>query len=92
MGDLLAFDGSVNASAGFKWDEYDFVWKTDRRYHDFHPGNTRNSSCDYPAIWNQDGFPIGDNIKDHMHGCRDSEFDSVRLPLSWYETNEADLQ
>jgi alpha-1,3-glucan synthase len=78
MGDLIAFDGSVNASAGFRWDEYDYVWKTiDRRYHDFHPGNERNKSCEYPRIWGQDGYLIGDDVKQYMDGCRDSEFDAV---------------
>jgi alpha-1,3-glucan synthase len=77
MGDLIGFDGYVNASAPFNWDEYDYIWKTDRRYHDFQPGNTRNYSCQYPPIWDQDGYPIGEDIKEQMHGCRESEFDAV---------------
>lgn len=79
MGDLLAFKGYVNASAPFNFQEYDYVWKTDRRYHDFQPGGERNSSCDYPRMWGQDGFPLTKDITDQMNGCKASEFDHVGI-------------
>jgi hypothetical protein len=77
MGDLIAFDGYVNASTPFNWHEYDYIWKGDRRYHDFQPGNAKNQSCQYPRIWGQDGFPLTQDILDQMDGCRESEFDLV---------------
>jgi len=77
MGDLIAFDGYVNATTPFSWQEYDYLWKTETRYHDFQPGNDRNASCQYPRIWGQDGFPLTHDILDQMHGCKDSEFDQV---------------
>ena len=80
MGDLLAFKGHVNASAPFNFQEYDYVWKTDRRYHDFQPGSERNLSCEYPRMWGQDGFPLTKDITDQMNGCKASEFDHVGIP------------
>jgi alpha-1,3-glucan synthase len=77
MGDLIAFDGFVNATTPFNWQEYDYLWKTETRYHDFQPSNDRNTSCQYPRIWGQDGFPLTQDILDQMDGCKDSEFDQV---------------
>jgi alpha-1,3-glucan synthase len=77
MGDLVGFRESLNASAPFLWDEYDTVWKSDRRYHDFQPGNSVKTSCQYPTMYGEDGLFLG-NITDDFHQCRDSEFDQVR--------------
>ena len=78
MGNLLAFEGYENVSVPFNWQEYDYLWKGERRYHDFHPGNEHNASCKYPRMWGQDGFPLTSDIISHMDGCRSSEFDMVR--------------
>ncbi|TAQ86379.1 hypothetical protein B7494_g5306 [Chlorociboria aeruginascens] len=76
MGDLIGFQGYLNASTPFNWNEYDFAWKSDRRYHDFQPGNAMNSSCKYPRMWGEDGYPVDSNITQHqMNGCKASEFD-----------------
>lgn len=77
MGDLIAFGGYVNQTTPFNWDEYDPVWKSDRRYHDFQPGSERNLSCQYPRMWGQDGLPLTQDVLSQMHGCRESEFDLV---------------
>jgi len=82
MGDLLAFKGYVNASAPFNWGEYDYIWKSDRRYHDFQPSNDYNTSCQYPRLWEQNGYLVGNDITSKMHGCMESEFDQVCICLS----------
>lgn len=76
MGNLLAYgDGYTNTTAEFRFHEYDFLWKGEARYHDFEPGNDINSSCQYPRIWEQNGYLLPSNISDEFHGCRASEFD-----------------
>ncbi|KAL9588903.1 MAG: hypothetical protein Q9203_002289 [Teloschistes exilis] len=75
MGNLLAFEGYVNASTPFSWQEHNFLWKNDRRYHDFAPGNEFNASCEYPRMWNQDGYPVGPEIISQQNGCKSSEYD-----------------
>ena len=78
MGNLLSFEGYVNSSTPFSWQEHNFIWKHhDRRYHDFAPGNDYNASCEYPRMWNQDGYPIGPEILSQQKGCKDSEYDQV---------------
>ena len=77
MGDLIAFEGFVNASTPFNWDEHDYMWKSDRRYHDFQPDNSKNVSCQYPRLWGEDGYELGADITQYMHGCRMGEFDQV---------------
>ena len=78
MGDLLAFNGFVNATTPFSWAEYDLLWKSDRRYHDFDIGNEVNASCEYPKMWTDEGYPVGDDILDPQkkYGCRISDFDA----------------
>jgi alpha-1,3-glucan synthase len=76
MGDLIGFQGSLNKSAAFKWDEYDFAWKSERRYHDFLPGNADNNSCQYPDMYDEAGDFLG-NITTDFHHCKISEFDQV---------------
>lgn len=89
MGDLIGFEGYMNASAPFHWEEYNFEWKSDRRYTDFTPGNDYNSSCEYPPMWGEDGWPLDSSITQNMEGCRASEFDSVRhlMLRPWYLAN-----
>lgn len=78
MGDLLAFQGYENATAPFNWNEYGSVYNSDRVYHDFQPGNDWNSSCEYPRMWGEDGFPLPTDItQDIPAGCKASEFDQV---------------
>ena len=90
MGDLLAFDGYVNASTPFAWQEHDYVWKTDRRYLDFQPGNDHNASCEYPRMWGEDGYRLPSNITDLMQGCKSSEYDQV-LHTPYMPTETIDL-
>lgn len=71
MGDLLSFNGALNASAEFRWGEYDYEWKTDRRYVDFQPGNDE-IDCTYPRMWDSTGSQLAVS----QTTCRDSEFDS----------------
>lgn len=75
MGDLLAFEGHINSSTPFSFDEYGYVWKSDRRYLDFEPDDERNKSCDLPRWWGQDGYPLAQSILDEFDGCRTGEFD-----------------
>ena len=75
MGDLVGFEGYLNESAPFNWHEYDYVWKTDRRYHDFQPGSAENLSCQYPPMYEETGLLIGTDVSSKMDGCRESEFD-----------------
>ena len=77
MGNLLAFGGHVNETTPFSYHEYDYVWKSGRRYHDFQPGDAVNHSCQYPRMWGQDGYPVPKDITDQMDSCRISEFDMV---------------
>lgn len=78
MGDLLSFEGYVNASAPFNWNEYDVLWKSDRRYHDFTFSNDLNNSCVYPRMWEESGLPINQTLLDSQKGgCKASEFDAV---------------
>lgn len=79
MGDLLQWVGSENVSAPFKWSEYDVRYKTSRRYHDFQIDNNLNTSCQYPRMWGEDGFPLSNSsVLDKFElPCRDSEFDQV---------------
>lgn len=64
-------------SAPFTWDEYNYMWKGDRRYWDFSPDDTQNSSCQYPRFWDDTGFPEPSNFSENYVGCRASEFDLV---------------
>lgn len=70
LADLIAFKESLNSTAAFRWGEYDYEWKYDRRYVDFEPGSDV-IDCDYPRMWTNDGWPMTIN----QTTCRDSEFD-----------------
>lgn len=81
MADLIGFKGYLNETAPFNFREYDYVWKTGSRYDDFQPGNERDPNCEYPRMWAADGFPIDQQIRNQMDGCKDSEFDLVYWSL-----------
>lgn len=77
MGNLLAFAAPyTNTSVPFSFDEHDYTWKDpERRYHDFQPGDARNTSCEMPRIWEQNGFLAQADVMEQYNGCRESEFD-----------------
>ncbi|QDS68915.1 hypothetical protein FKW77_008195 [Venturia effusa] len=78
MGDLLGFDGFLNASAPFRPQEHKVTYKTNREYDDFKFGNNYKPECVYPRFWNGSGQRVvkGSNeIFDQLIGCYDSEFD-----------------
>ncbi|KAF2179311.1 glycosyltransferase family 5 protein [Zopfia rhizophila CBS 207.26] len=78
MGDLIGFNGFLNATAPFRPEEHKVSWKSDRRYPDFSIGNTYKSTCDYPKFWNESGFPVlkdSNPVFSKLAGCYDSEFD-----------------
>ncbi|KAG9244410.1 glycoside hydrolase family 13 protein [Calycina marina] len=70
MGDLMGFEGYLNDSTGtpFAYGEHDFIWKSERRYWDFHPSNDYNESCEYPDQWLAEGDPLGENITSLLYG------------------------
>lgn len=76
MGNLLDYGGAFqNKSVSFSFDEHDFRWKyPDRQYHDFHPSNAWNASCNVPRIWEQNGLPESQSTID-QYICKDSEFE-----------------
>lgn len=87
MGDLVAFKEYENASAPFDWQEYDYMWKGDRRYWDFEPSSEHNASCVYPPFWDENGYLEGTNVTANFDGCRASEFDQVRVSTVCLDEN-----
>ena len=78
MGDLIAFDGFLNASVPFVTGEHEVQYRDpQRQYSDFEFGNAYNKTCDYPRFWLETGFPVGVDVTDQLVGCYDSEFDQV---------------
>lgn len=75
MGDLIGFVGHLNDTTPFSVKEHPVVWKSNRRYVDFHPGNTYNKTCDYPRFWNETGKPVDPSVTESLVGCYDSDFD-----------------
>lgn len=53
------------------------MWKYDRRYFDFQPGNDWMDVCEweYPRFWKDDGSGLTNTTL--VAGCRNSEFDQV---------------
>ena len=53
LGDLIGFEGYLNVSTPFAFEEHNALWKGSRRYHDFDIGNTELVECDvtYPRWW-----------------------------------------
>ena len=77
LGDLIGFEGSLNVSSALNYDEYDAMWKTSRRYHDFSFNNVEQEKCEtpYPRFWDDFGEPVSMNGTENFIGCKDSEFD-----------------
>ena len=80
MGDLIGFPGFLNTSSPLYPEEHDYIWKSTRRYHDFQPSNTLLDQCDYPRFWDDLGYNVTQTTLGP--GCRDSEFDQVRVRAS----------
>lgn len=80
MGDLIGFEGFLNATAPFRPEEHKVQWKSSRQYTDFSFGNTYNQTCEYPRFWNESGQRVLKDSSDNfakLVGCYDSEFDQV---------------
>ena len=78
LGDLIGFEGFLNVSTPLNYGEYNDIWKTSRRYHDFHFNNTELEVCDteYPRFW--------DDCK-HFINCASLECMGYRLILArWW--------
>jgi alpha-1,3-glucan synthase len=75
MADLVGFEGYLNVTTPFRYEEHNALWKSDRRYADFNIGNNILSHCDYPRFYNDSGHEVFDNGTQLLIGCRDSEFD-----------------
>ena len=91
MGDLLGFEGHLNKSTPFNPKEYNAVWKSGRRYHDFVQSNDYLDHCDYPRFWDATGNPVT-NTTDYFVGCRDSEFDQYGEVASFGPYQEYERQ
>ncbi|KAK4971939.1 hypothetical protein LTR66_011355, partial [Elasticomyces elasticus] len=76
MSDLVAFQGYLNSSTPWRFNEHNALWKGDREYADWKFGNDWEEACSYPypRFWDQGGHYINDNFTQAMVGCRDSEF------------------
>ncbi|KAJ8584921.1 glycoside hydrolase family 13/glycosyltransferase family 5 protein [Rhizopogon salebrosus TDB-379] len=79
LSDLLGFEGFLNVSAPFTLNEYSAVYKDSNylpwgfsEYADFTVINERNTSCQLPVFWQDDGTiqPITG-----YDGCMESDFD-----------------
>lgn len=77
MSDLLGFEGYLNTTAPFKWDEYTTVYKSSRRYWDFDVSNDDTTDCSWPKFWSKDATMVGSNVTDNFVSCKKSEFDQV---------------
>ncbi|KDQ60792.1 glycosyltransferase family 5 protein [Jaapia argillacea MUCL 33604] len=78
MADMIGFEGFLNTSTPFDLNEHDAEWKHPlytpwgfTEYQDFTIDNTRNTSCQLPTFWQDDGTVIGVSA----NGCLESEFD-----------------
>ncbi|PFH54317.1 glycosyltransferase family 5 protein [Amanita thiersii Skay4041] len=79
MSDLLGFEGHLNTSTPFSFNEYKAAWKHPNyipwnfsEYRDFEVINERNQSCTLPNMWDDDGTRVLD-LK--TNGCLMSDFD-----------------
>ncbi|KAL0256772.1 Cell wall alpha-1,3-glucan synthase ags1 [Diplodia seriata] len=75
MSDLIGYEGYLNTTAPFKWDEHKAVWKSTRRYWDFDVSNDVTEDCAWPKFWSKDATMVGSNVTDNFVKCRKSEFD-----------------
>ncbi|KAF9535312.1 modular protein with glycoside hydrolase family 13 and glycosyltransferase family 5 domains [Crepidotus variabilis] len=78
MADLIGFEGHMNTSTPFSLNEYNAEWKKPNyapwnftEYRDFNIDNTRNSSCEMPKFWQDDGT----TVTVQTNGCMNSDFD-----------------
>jgi alpha-1,3-glucan synthase len=78
MGDLLGFEGYLNESTPFFPGEIPVVWKGSRRYHDFDISHEYNETCQFPRLWDETGFPVGEEVMREFKGCYSGDFDQVR--------------
>ncbi|PYI33201.1 hypothetical protein BP00DRAFT_132948 [Aspergillus indologenus CBS 114.80] len=75
LGDLIGFENYLNVTTPFSVKEHKTVWKSERQYVDFRPGNNYNDTCDYPRFWNETGYPVDQSVRDELVGCYNSDFD-----------------
>ncbi|KAK3331221.1 putative cell wall alpha-1, 3-glucan synthase [Apodospora peruviana] len=75
MSDLLSFEGFENKTADFRTTEHKVAYKGNRQYLDFAPSNVYKDKCDYPRFWDETGMPVGQDVRDQLQGCFDSDFD-----------------
>ncbi|KAI9745457.1 MAG: hypothetical protein M1818_000991 [Claussenomyces sp. TS43310] len=94
LGDLIGFDGYLNASTPFTYQEHDALWKSDRRYWDFDVENEWQDACDvdYPRFWGDTGEMVGRNVTDLMTGCMKSDFDQYGDVASFGDYPEYEKQ
>ncbi|KAJ7285792.1 modular protein with glycoside hydrolase family 13 and glycosyltransferase family 5 domains [Mycena rebaudengoi] len=78
MADLIGFEGYLNVSTPFDLNEHNAVWKNPKympwnftEYRDFELVNKRDSACQMPDFWNDNGT----RVMIETNGCLDSEFD-----------------
>ncbi|KAG1859045.1 glycoside hydrolase family 13/glycosyltransferase family 5 protein [Suillus tomentosus] len=79
MSDLLGFEGYINASAPFSLTEYPAIYKHPNylpwgfeQYADFSIINERNTSCQLPVFWQDDGTI---QLVTGHDGCYESDLD-----------------
>ena len=77
MGDLLAFEGYMNATTPFTLQEHRVLWKSSRQYLDFRPSNDYKEKCQYPRFWLETGYRVKSDVTDRMVGCYGGDFDQV---------------
>lgn len=77
MGDLIGFKGYLNVSAPFVPEhEHEALWKTPRRYMDWHFGTKYNDTCHaLPRLYFDNGTEAGNAVFDTFGGCYDGDFD-----------------
>ncbi|KAK4624114.1 Cell wall alpha-1,3-glucan synthase ags1 [Fulvia fulva] len=77
MSNLFGFEGYLNTSAEFQFNEHKMQYTSHTEYRDFYISNEFHEECpyDFPRFWDQGGNQIIDNNTKAMVGCMDSEFD-----------------
>lgn len=75
LGDLLGFEGYLNTTTPFTFEEHKVLWKSDRKYWDFEFDNNYNETCNYPRFWLETGFPVGEDVTSQLKGCYGGEYD-----------------
>lgn len=82
MGNLLGFEGFLNATTPFRQAEHKVLYKGPKRYPDFNFGNNYLDTCEYPRFWNESGGRVIGEFDPNITklvGCYDSDFDQVRI-------------